>query len=232
MKDNVMKDSSMFTGTEKKKSKKLDYMIYLLAVVSLVLMMVVIFKNNKTTTEILEPEKTSIASSQSSSTVLSKLEESDITPESFIQKNEQAEEALKVMEEKEVVVKEEQLLVEESQDSIETTKVEEKIVQKEDTIKELVKEDTEAFQDKQVKDSYKSDQEEKDASYNWKVLKRYPAKPDSNLKTVSSYKVKSGDSLWKIAQKHNVKTINLVAVNNMANPDYLYPGQIIMISNM
>ena len=66
MKDNVMKDSSMFNGTEKRK-QKLDYMIYLLAVVSLVLMMVVIFKTIKPLPRILEPEKTSIASSQSSS---------------------------------------------------------------------------------------------------------------------------------------------------------------------
>ncbi len=231
MKDNVMKDSSMFNGTEKKKSKKLDYMIYLLAVVSLVLMMVVIFKNNKTTTEILEPEKTSIASSQSSSSVLSKLEESNITPESFIQKNEEEKEALKATEDKNVI-QEEQLLVDKTEKNIETTKVEDKIVKKEEIIKEPVKENNVVFQEKQVKNSYKSDKEEQNASYNWKVLKRYPAQPDSHLKTVSSYKVKSGDSLWKIAQKHNVKTINLVAVNKIANPDYLYPGQIIMISNM
>jgi LysM repeat protein len=49
---------------------------------------------------------------------------------------------------------------------------------------------------------------------------------------VQQYKVKTGDALWKIAKKFNVRTINIIAVNQkMNNPDKIFPGQTISIPN-
>lgn len=51
-------------------------------------------------------------------------------------------------------------------------------------------------------------------------------KPVQGQKT---YTVRSGDTLWKIAQEFNVSMNELIAVNNLSNPDQIYPGQVIII---
>lgn len=230
MKDAVMKESSVFGGgtVEKKKSKKLDYLIYLLAVVSLALMLVVIFNNNKTSIEVLEPEKTSIASGQKKDETLIKKEDQAQTaaPEDFLKKEESKTADMKKAEAEQALKAEQEALSKAKKEAEEAAlkKAQEEALAKKAAEEEKAK--AVAAKKEQVKE------DEKSSDYNWKVLNRYPAQPDSNLKTVKSYKVKAGDSLWKIAQKHNVRTINLVAVNKMANPDRLFPGQVIFISNM
>ncbi|MGS0726496.1 LysM peptidoglycan-binding domain-containing protein, partial [Shewanella sp. 0m-11] len=44
-----------------------------------------------------------------------------------------------------------------------------------------------------------------------------------------TYKVKSGDSLWKIAKQHSVKTAQLASWNSMAPKDPLQIGQKLVI---
>ena len=44
-----------------------------------------------------------------------------------------------------------------------------------------------------------------------------------------TYMIQSGDTLWGIAQNFNVSISDLIAVNNISNPDQIYPGQVIMI---
>lgn len=44
----------------------------------------------------------------------------------------------------------------------------------------------------------------------------------------SSYKVKSGDSLWKIASNHNISLSNLKQWNNL-NTDTIFPNQVLVI---
>lgn len=43
------------------------------------------------------------------------------------------------------------------------------------------------------------------------------------------YKVQKGDSLWKIAKKYRTTTADIAAVNEMENPDLIYPGQKLLI---
>lgn len=44
-----------------------------------------------------------------------------------------------------------------------------------------------------------------------------------------TYKIKKGDSLYKISQKFNVNTKLLAELNGLDMDDYIYPEQIIMI---
>lgn len=57
------------------------------------------------------------------------------------------------------------------------------------------------------------------------------AQPDSNLVVVKKVQALTGDTLWKIALRNNVRTINLVYVNQLSNPDVIFPGQTINIPN-
>lgn len=45
------------------------------------------------------------------------------------------------------------------------------------------------------------------------------------------YIVKSGDTLWKIAQKYNVSVADLINKNMLTCPDRIYPGQKIIINS-
>lgn len=42
-----------------------------------------------------------------------------------------------------------------------------------------------------------------------------------------SYTVKSGDMLWKIAEKYNMEWQELAEMNGLKNPNMIYPGQVI-----
>ncbi len=44
-----------------------------------------------------------------------------------------------------------------------------------------------------------------------------------------TYRIKSGDTLWSIARRYNTTVENLVKINNIENPNLIYPNQIIKI---
>ncbi|PRX16665.1 LysM domain-containing protein [Orenia metallireducens] len=44
-----------------------------------------------------------------------------------------------------------------------------------------------------------------------------------------SYTIKTGDTLFAIAQRYNTTVSNILAFNNIPNPDNISPGQVIII---
>ncbi|OHD07415.1 MAG: hypothetical protein A2Y41_01360 [Spirochaetes bacterium GWB1_36_13] len=212
-----MKNMELLTNesiTDKKKNKKLDWVIYLLAVIAFALMIVVIMYNSKTSIEILEPEKT-------------------------IQSNyqEQIKEQLKQQQiEESINTKEQQDNSVITNDTTKTTDNTQTTTDKttETTTEKVTdnKNQTTTEDQKTVDNNDQKITEDTSLEYNNEVLKRYPVKPSQNLKIAGSYKVKKGDALWKIAKQFNVKTINIVAINGkLNNPDFIYPGQVISIPN-
>lgn len=57
---------------------------------------------------------------------------------------------------------------------------------------------------------------------------RLPTEND-NSSTVKVYTVRSGDTLWKIAQKFGTTVIDLINMNRITNPDLIYPGQVLTV---
>jgi fumarate reductase flavoprotein subunit len=47
----------------------------------------------------------------------------------------------------------------------------------------------------------------------------------------STYTVKSGDVLWKIAEQHNMTWQQLAKTNNLKNPHLIYPGQVLKLGD-
>lgn len=47
---------------------------------------------------------------------------------------------------------------------------------------------------------------------------------------INSYVVRPGDTLWTIAQRYGTTVENLLALNNLQNPNAIYPGQILNIA--
>ncbi|MFW6016898.1 MAG: LysM peptidoglycan-binding domain-containing protein [bacterium] len=45
------------------------------------------------------------------------------------------------------------------------------------------------------------------------------------------YYVRPGDSLYQIAQRYNTEVSTLVRLNNIADPDIIFPGRILIIPN-
>ncbi len=43
------------------------------------------------------------------------------------------------------------------------------------------------------------------------------------------YVARPGDTLWSIAQRHNTSIDSLLGLNNLGNPNIIYPGQIIQV---
>lgn len=72
--------------------------------------------------------------------------------------------------------------------------------------------------------------------YPGEVLK-IPTKSNDNSKSASSkqylktYIVRSGDTLWGIARLFNTTVDNLVRINNISNPNLIYPGQVLKIES-
>ena len=52
---------------------------------------------------------------------------------------------------------------------------------------------------------------------------------DSTTNGNSTYTVQAGDTLWGIAQKYGVTVQQLCQWNNIANPNLIYPGQVLVI---
>ena len=46
------------------------------------------------------------------------------------------------------------------------------------------------------------------------------------------YMVQKGDSLWKIAKKYRTTVADIAAVNEIENPELIYPGQKLLIIKM
>jgi LysM repeat protein len=51
----------------------------------------------------------------------------------------------------------------------------------------------------------------------------------SSLKTCRSHTVVEGDTLFKIAKNYNTTVEELVKLNEIKDPDLIYPGQIIKL---
>lgn len=56
-----------------------------------------------------------------------------------------------------------------------------------------------------------------------------PSPPGPPLNGEKTYTVKPGDTLWNISRMFNVPLEELVAANNLTDPDRLFPGQVIVI---
>ncbi len=54
--------------------------------------------------------------------------------------------------------------------------------------------------------------------------------PVDDMTPISSYVVRPGDDLWTIAARYGTTVENLLALNNLANPNAIYPGQILSIA--
>ena len=48
-------------------------------------------------------------------------------------------------------------------------------------------------------------------------------------KSTGKYTVKSGDTLWAIAQAHNTTVQNIISKNHLANPNTIYIGQVLNV---
>lgn len=57
-----------------------------------------------------------------------------------------------------------------------------------------------------------------------------PENPSSNGETIT-YTVKSGDTLSEIALRYGTTVSNLLALNTIKNPDLIFPGQVLIITN-
>ncbi len=56
--------------------------------------------------------------------------------------------------------------------------------------------------------------------------------PEQEGPASTKYTVKAGDTLWKIAQQFGVDTYEIAWVNGMANPDLIYPGQVLLLNDV
>ena len=65
--------------------------------------------------------------------------------------------------------------------------------------------------------------------YPGQVLKIPSNNNNSQEKPTKTYTVKSGDTLSEIAQKFNTTVEKLVELNNIQNPNLIYPGQVLKI---
>jgi LysM repeat protein len=52
-----------------------------------------------------------------------------------------------------------------------------------------------------------------------------------NMPSMTIYVVSKGDSLWSIAKRYNTSIEDILEVNDIADPDVIYPGQKLVIIN-
>jgi LysM repeat protein len=43
------------------------------------------------------------------------------------------------------------------------------------------------------------------------------------------YVIQAGDTLWKVAKRYNTSIDEILAINDIENPDMVYPGQKLLI---
>ena len=48
----------------------------------------------------------------------------------------------------------------------------------------------------------------------------------------ATYVVKPGDTLWKIAKKYGLNVSEIINLNQLTDPDMIYPNQVIILKNM
>lgn len=53
--------------------------------------------------------------------------------------------------------------------------------------------------------------------------------PTAGASPNNTYTVRSGDTLWEIAQRYNTSAARLASINNIANPNLIYPGEVIRL---
>lgn len=68
-----------------------------------------------------------------------------------------------------------------------------------------------------------------DLIYIGQVLKIYTTQPASGSGWTTSYTVQPGDTLWKIARRYDISVPALIAANDLANTNLIYPGEILKI---
>lgn len=54
--------------------------------------------------------------------------------------------------------------------------------------------------------------------------------PTTGSSAAETYTVRPGDTLWNIAQRYGTTVSHLAAINNVANPNLIYPGETLYIS--
>ena len=60
-------------------------------------------------------------------------------------------------------------------------------------------------------------------------FKELPEDYQDNFASMTLYIVKKGDTLWKIAKKYNSSVCEIAEINNIENPDLIYPGDKLLI---
>jgi hypothetical protein len=63
----------------------------------------------------------------------------------------------------------------------------------------------------------------------WPVLPWPPMKPKPPHPAAKTYIVRSGDTIWKIANMFGVSMEAIIAANNLTNPNLIFPGQQLII---
>lgn len=53
--------------------------------------------------------------------------------------------------------------------------------------------------------------------------------PTSNASANATYTVRPGDTLWEIALRNNTSVAHLTSINNIINPNLIYPGEVIRL---
>ena len=65
---------------------------------------------------------------------------------------------------------------------------------------------------------------------------RIPVKISENNMTgetfPATYVVKPGDTLWQIARKYGLTVSEIINLNQLVNPDMIYPNQVLVLKNM
>ena len=53
--------------------------------------------------------------------------------------------------------------------------------------------------------------------------------PRGAAPSAGTYTVRQGDTLWGIARRYNTTVSALASLNRIANPDLIYPGQVLRL---
>lgn len=56
--------------------------------------------------------------------------------------------------------------------------------------------------------------------------------PSQSISVPKWYAVRPGDNLYTISLRYGIDVNDIIDMNNLDNPNRIYPGQLIMLSNM